>query len=871
MRKILTILACILGLFMLEAKVYYVSKTGSDRNAGSESAPFLTISKAAERMIYSDICYISEGIYRETITPAYNGQTFKAMDGHQVEVSGFDVVDEWRLMRDNIYVALLSKQLDDRNQLLFNGQLMTLARWPNKTDLNPFNPEANKAWGDDTHVEYGNIPDQNWADGGVIWYLGKNRWTSWRQHITDFNTNEVNFSQLPADWSYNGAHSPSDGGEFFLQNTLEALDAEGEWYVNRAGKTIYFYAPYGADPNLGETLAKARVTAFNLDGKKEIVLEGLKITGANVTMNNSDGCTIRSCEILYGNHNISSTGSAMTSEASVILNNSSKNNLIEKCNIQWGAGNGIILKGTGNTVRNNYIGNFNYIGSYACPVELRGENDLVYNEIFNGGRDAIRGGGNGSNCAYNNIHHSNLINDDCGGIYICCGTYGYTRIHHNWIHDINSRDGHFSKYKGTGVYLDNSTKNVVVDHNVMWNLEWTGIQINWEGENLLLYNNTLWSDSRANSGAMGRWVNGYDIINIPLYNTLSNKGEYHSTDQKNTVEVSLGQQDIFEDFSAQDFMPKAGSPAIDAGRVIAGYTDGYKGTAPDAGAYEYGGNAWKPGPDWELNEGGEMNTLSFDTSVTDSLKTHTKIQIPIAYNTDESAYIMLQLLSGNTVLASQKRDIYPGDFKAYINLEFDEMPEVGTECTLNAVLYNESNQLLKSISEDIVIAEPIAVESIVLYPLGTQNLNVGDAIPFTYAPKPASAPLTVEWSSSDMMVAYMSSDDVLYAVSPGTCVVTAQAPNGVKAHIIVKVSGSAALDESSSAMFDIYPNPVNSTLFFRTEKEVNEVSIFDEFGVLLSKDEKVRSLDFSNFTAGIYFVDALLHSGERYVKRIVKR
>src|SRR5690606_1313998 len=42
------------------------------------------------------------------------------------------------------------------------------------------------------------------------------------------------------------------------------------------------------------------------------------------------------------------------------------------------------------------------------------------------------------------------------------------------------------------------------------------------------------------------------------------------------------------------FQLKAGSPAINAGVIIPGFTDGSVG-APDIGAYEFGGEAWVPG------------------------------------------------------------------------------------------------------------------------------------------------------------------------------------------------------------------------------------------------------------------------------------
>jgi hypothetical protein len=43
---------------------------------------------------------------------------------------------------------------------------------------------------------------------------------------------------------------------------------------------------------------------------------------------------------------------------------------------------------------------------------------------------------------------------------------------------------------------------------------------------------------------------------------------------------------LFTNLATNDFSLQAGSPAVNAGVVIAGVTDGYLGTAPDCGAYE---------------------------------------------------------------------------------------------------------------------------------------------------------------------------------------------------------------------------------------------------------------------------------------------
>jgi hypothetical protein len=52
------------------------------------------------------------------------------------------------------------------------------------------------------------------------------------------------------------------------------------------------------------------------------------------------------------------------------------------------------------------------------------------------------------------------------------------------------------------------------------------------------------------------------------------------------------------DIKNLDFRPRPDSKLIDAGRIIPGFTDGYKGKAPDIGAYEFGAAPWKAGADW---------------------------------------------------------------------------------------------------------------------------------------------------------------------------------------------------------------------------------------------------------------------------------
>ncbi|MEL6653198.1 MAG: hypothetical protein AAFQ87_20555, partial [Bacteroidota bacterium] len=177
------LLSCFLFLLfvhtnLVQATTYYVAKTGDDNNLGTQTAPFLTIQKAANTMVPGDSCIIGEGRYAERITPGSNNLVFKAAKDARVEVTGYEIVDSWtKQANSNIYEAQLTWNLGDQNQVLFDDKMMVLARWPNKTNFDPFDLEAIKITGTNTTISHADIPNISWQMGGVVYFIGKSRWT----------------------------------------------------------------------------------------------------------------------------------------------------------------------------------------------------------------------------------------------------------------------------------------------------------------------------------------------------------------------------------------------------------------------------------------------------------------------------------------------------------------------------------------------------------------------------------------------------------------------------------------------------------------------------------------------------------------------
>lgn len=83
-------------LFLAEvglAATYYVSPNGSDSNPGTGSAPWRTLSKAAQTLIAGDTVYIKNGTYIEQVIPTQSGLpgreiTYAAFPGHTPVLDG---------------------------------------------------------------------------------------------------------------------------------------------------------------------------------------------------------------------------------------------------------------------------------------------------------------------------------------------------------------------------------------------------------------------------------------------------------------------------------------------------------------------------------------------------------------------------------------------------------------------------------------------------------------------------------------------------------------------------------------------------------------------------------------------------------------
>jgi hypothetical protein len=564
------------------AATYYVSTSGDDTNGtGTNSKPWKTIQKAADTMVAGDTCIIRGGTYRETVTLSKSGTatspiTFQAYKGETVTVSGTDPVSGWTKYAGSIYSAPMTESLGSKDQIFVNGQMQIEARWPNSTTLNLLNPTLGKAdsGSNKTIVDAELNKEKGYWVGKTLWCVPGAGYKSYSSTITASAPGSITFDEIGA--------AAAAGDSYYITGDLQELDSAGEWYFDTKTNRLYLWAPGGADPNTISVEAKKRVYAFDLSSCSYINVTGINIFGATIRMSGSNYCKVSNMTAEYISHDTD-----VTKQYNTGIFMSGTYNEVSNSTITYSSGNLISIQGTGNKVINNLIHEADYSASDLPAIYLLGANHLIsHNTVYNAGRHIIFIPTQNSRIQYNNLYNAGKLTRDCGIIYEFGWDGQGTVIHHNYIHDNLAKN-----YSGSGIYLDNGSRGYIVHHNVVWG-NYTGIRLNTPSNFNLIYNNTTYS-----SGNVGYWGSNFaaDMYGDRIFNNIFTTAFTLPGTQTYGNNITAGTNPVFVNPLEYNFRIQPNSPAIDAGIVIPGITDGYVGSAPDIGAYEYGGTDWIAG------------------------------------------------------------------------------------------------------------------------------------------------------------------------------------------------------------------------------------------------------------------------------------
>ena len=527
------------------ARKIYISPSGNDNNPGSVNKPLRTLAGAVIKIEPGDTCMIYGGIYRETLKPLSSGLTdhpivFMSVPGETVTISALEKLTNGQMV-GKILEFPVEWDLTNQNMIFCDGIPLTLARWPDKINQDPMDPEAAVIVAEGsspTQIKCNAYPD-NWKEstleGATVWVNAECKWSSWTSHITRYDPeSKVVFVKGFGDnYWINAWHNPSrphyvyGDGAFYIAGAKILLDAPGEWHIDKANKTLSLILPSGKSLETCIIEMKKRLWTVDLSECSNVQIINIDMIGAPVNLNNATGCTITDCNIrhFYSSFGVNET-MGIARNSGIIMGG--RENQIINCEIYGSDGNGILLYGERNKVLNCDIHDVNYIGSRQCAlIYIKGKEHFIsHNNIHNTGRECINLEGGGHVIQYNHIYNPGRISEDLGALYCAGMDCDNTLIHHNIIHNDNQ--------KFIGIYFDNFINNIIAHHNVVWGME-DGIRSNRPGHYEVIYNNTVIPDI---NNKWGPWDGPSDqfgnvVVNNVYRDTLMVKSEvYISGNQK---------------------------------------------------------------------------------------------------------------------------------------------------------------------------------------------------------------------------------------------------------------------------------------------------------------------------------------------------
>jgi len=278
---------------------YYVSPTGSDAHAGTIDEPFLTIEHARDivktvnaGMTGDIVVHLRAGTYRLAAPLALgagdsgmNGHyvTYQAHAGEAVSISGGRLVTGWTPAGGGVYAADATGPAF--RQLFVDGACCVRARTPyGGPGGDPAAASYNRTVGMDNTNRLVNVNSAElavWSGLAGVELVSLADWNQMRLRAASVDVGLGRFTpqepERASRWELDDP-IPMNGDPYFFENSLDFLDAPGEWYLDRSAGVVYCMPPAGVDLNAVEVVAPSLELLIDIDGAhnvgfRDIVLE----------------------------------------------------------------------------------------------------------------------------------------------------------------------------------------------------------------------------------------------------------------------------------------------------------------------------------------------------------------------------------------------------------------------------------------------------------------------------------------------------------------------------------------------------------------------------------------------------------------------
>jgi len=462
--------------FLARATVYYISSSGNDAHAGtSPSTAWQTIDRLNQvtfSIVAGDqILFQRGGTYRGSINVAAYGTPTAPVTvgaygtGVAPVISGSRLVSGWSQYSGNVWKAYIGAGLNMK-YLFMNGQIMTLARYPNTGWLR-------NDQGTNTSLHDAELTQPNGYWTGATLVVRASNWNYDLSVVSGFSQGTLTFPTIydilgSNDWGY------------FLCNKLSELDQPGEWYYDTVSGMLYFQAPGNINPST--VTVEAAVLDLGLQigwHRNYVVVSGLSFkhqTDACINLQDAGHVTVDGCSFSDAYRGIESVGNSNTYSNSTFTRTygTALLALDDTVNIignefndvgmvpglgetSWGYF-GIRTTGTDAVVRGNRLENVGYIG---IVVE---HNALVErNVVVNPTAILNDGGGIAFDFANGMVIQDNIVRDCVGSLESSApSSVSYTKIcngiyfGNNGVNNTTIQRNTVINCKGAGILVDHT-------------------------------------------------------------------------------------------------------------------------------------------------------------------------------------------------------------------------------------------------------------------------------------------------------------------------------------------------------------------------------------------------------------------------------
>ena len=520
MRVISWAVMFVLAAFPALAAEFHVAAGGDDTHAGTASAPFASLERArdAVRALKEGEAFpeggvtvwLHRGVYprlaafvleerdggasnARVVYRAVPGDDVRLIGGREIASGAFQPARDEAVLarvdeaaRGQVLVADLRAlgiseygNLPDAYgdppaipELFFDGQRMTLARWPNDgwahiaeiIESGPA-PWRNHASDQPGTFKYESDRPRRWQSAPGVWLYGYwcFDWSSETIKAGSIDTERREITLVkPHGYGIGGGNPPPR--RYIAINLLEELDSPGEYYLDRDAGRLYFWPPKPLAQGCA-ALSLATEPVIRVENASFVTIQGLTIemcAGNGIEMRDGRENELLACTIRRTGH------------AGAIVDGG-LNHAVKACDIyetgmaglHIGGGDRATLTPSGHLVFNNHI---HHIGerkrTHAYHLHLKGVGiHVAHNLLHDAPHQSIGLAGNDHLFEYNEIHHSGQDSDDCGAFYMGRNpSERGTVLRYNFWHHTGSERAHGS----AAVYFDDGSGGQTVFGNVFY-------------------------------------------------------------------------------------------------------------------------------------------------------------------------------------------------------------------------------------------------------------------------------------------------------------------------------------------------------------------------------------------------------------------